>query len=544
MNTKKNLLERLQILSKAKNNPELQAVEITLCKKDILYFFDYYLYTDKNDTFFWQDFNQEVPFILFDFQREAVVEIWNSIINGSKPVSERDLEELNNVFIEKSRQMWISWLIVWIFLYWFLFYKHKYTLVSRTAAEVDSQWDMDSMFEKLRFMIRNLPSWMLPEWFPKQSWNEHNKYMNISDPYSSASITWKTANPDAWRWGTRNAIFLDEMAFMQYAQQINRSAASNTPCRIFNSTPNWEWNEFYRMKLEATKWNIKWLRYHWSEHPYYDDKWYNQKIKGMTKETIAQELEIDYNTAIVWRVYPEFKYTPEKLNYRPLQPLYISIDNSHWWADPHSVIVAQTDNQTWFWYIIDTIEINCSVTSMAELMSWVCKIPLNDLQQEFFERFKTYNTKSAIFISDPYDTHSTLNNSTIFQEYQKVWIYLNIPQNRNKVQQIQMTRSNILKYKISENCVDFASAIINAKYPEIKETTNSTSEHRLPVHNWTSHYRTSLEYLTTYLIENELTKVNKIIDDRPVRDYLTWEIKRNFNLWKNSYNNNKYLITR
>jgi orotate phosphoribosyltransferase-like protein len=31
----------------------------------------------------------------------------------------------------------------------------------------------------------------------------------------------------------------------------------------------------------------------------YNKEWYEWKIKGMTKEKIAQELEIDYNTAIV-----------------------------------------------------------------------------------------------------------------------------------------------------------------------------------------------------------------------------------------------------
>lgn len=48
---------------------------------------------------------------------------------------------------------------------------------------------------------------------------------------------------------------------------------------------------------------IKGLRYHWTEHPFYDKEWYAEKIKGKSKETIAQEYEIDYNTAIVGRVY-------------------------------------------------------------------------------------------------------------------------------------------------------------------------------------------------------------------------------------------------
>jgi hypothetical protein len=45
-------------------------------------------------------------------------------------------------------------------------------------------------------------------------------------------------------------------------------------------------------------------------------------------------------------VYPEFKYTPERIEYNPLLPLYIAIDNSHGGADPHAIIIAQTNNKT------------------------------------------------------------------------------------------------------------------------------------------------------------------------------------------------------
>ena len=59
---------------------------------------------------------------------------------------------------------------------------------------------MDSMFEKIRFMIRNLPIWMLPVGFSRDvSKDKSNAYMNISDPNTQASITGKTANPDAGR---------------------------------------------------------------------------------------------------------------------------------------------------------------------------------------------------------------------------------------------------------------------------------------------------------------------------------------------------------
>jgi hypothetical protein len=71
--------------------------------------------------------------------------------------------------------------------------------------------------------------------------------------------------------------------------------------------------------------------------------------------------------------------------------------------------------------------------------------------------------------------------------------------------------------------IDFASAILNSRYPERAEGSNSTSNNILPVHNQFSHYRTALEYLTTYLLENE-NKYNKketFKDLRPKRNYVT-----------------------
>jgi len=49
----------------------------------------------------------------------------------------------------------------------------------------------------------------------------------------------------------------------------------------------------------------------------------------MTPEEIAQELEIDYDTSLKGRVYPEFTQKPEDIYYDPIKYTFISIDNSH-----------------------------------------------------------------------------------------------------------------------------------------------------------------------------------------------------------------------
>lgn len=66
------------------------------------------------------------------------------------------------------------------------------------------------------------------------------------------------------------------------------------------------------------------------------------------------------------------------------------------------------------------------------------------------------------------------------------------------------------------------AAISNARYPTRSDNSQSTSEITLPIHDQTSHYRTSMEYLVTYLEERKPLQVDDFIPDRvPVRNYLT-----------------------
>ena len=81
--------------------------------------------------------------------------------------------------------------------------------------------------------------------------------------------------------------------------------------------------------------------------------------------------------------------------------------------------------------------------------------------------------------------------------------------------------------RYNSNCLDFASAIMNARYPEIKEDSNRTTPASLPVHNWTSHYRSALEYFVTYIMENPILKESKervVKDTRPKRDRVTGKL--------------------
>ena len=121
--------------------------------------------------------------------------------------------------------------------------------------------------------------------------------------------------------------------------------------------------------------------------------------------------------------------------------------------------------------IIDSIELFITPQNCAEFLSGQPRFELTDSQLRFLERYKKYNWQKAIFIADPYDTMSAMGNSTILEDYRKVGINLFIPNERNKERQISKTRTNIYRVRYNDYCLDFASAIMNSRYPEVRESS-------------------------------------------------------------------------
>lgn len=106
---------------------------------------------------------------------------------------------------------------------------------------------------------------------------------------------------------------------------------------------------------------------------------------------------------------------------------------------------------------------------MASFLTCQPKGEISNNQYEFLERYKNYNWRKATFISDPYDTKVAMGNSTILEDFRKVGINLMIPSERKKSEQIMITRTNLYKIRYNEHCLDWASAMMNSRYPERKE---------------------------------------------------------------------------
>lgn len=499
------LKDRAVLLTKCKDDPKLRACVYEKCKNDPAYFIETFLFTAKNTVFFSEAVPNDVPFLLFDFQKDVLEEMIECITTGK------------NLFIEKSRQMGITWLIMAVFLWGFLFNGWRVHIISQKEEYVDKLGDIQSCFERLRYFLRMTPEWLLPEGFSKDVSGANVKFRAIVAPDGISSITGESANPNAGTGGTYTCIFMDEMAKQDNAKTINTACASATQCRIFNSTPyGGEGTEYYAMRKMAMQKKIRGVSLLWSLNPFYTKEWYEWKTAGMTEEQIQQELEINYTVSVIGRVYPRFQNVPSgdvrigDYKYDYTLPLYVAIDNAHGaGADPHAIVVAQKDDYGHI-RIIDSCQSQMNVSETAHFLA---KRPLPGQMDEklvkFYDRWQKY--KPAVFIADPHDTMSQNNDTSIYDIYAKAGIYLTRPTVSNTKdilgEQIRQTTLALKRLDVNrETCEDFVSALQNAKYPERAENSQSTTPNRKPVHNWTSHYRTALEYLILYL--NQMDETN------------------------------------
>jgi len=519
--------------AKPKEKEKIITKELLECYEDPVYFIENYLYTDKNPFFFSNRIQTLVPYLLFEFQIETIDQLLDAV------------EKWERAFIEKSRQLWLSWLISAFALWWYLFRDWKILFISAKEDYVDKIWDMQSLFQKIRFMTAQIPKWMLPKGFLMDS---HMPRLRIHKPKWewTWSISWESANNNAWTGWTYKFVFWDEFSKIENASSLNTSLQATTWCIIYNGTPYWKFNEYYRMRLLAMKGKMKMLTIHWSKHPFYTQDWYDWRTKAMTPEQIAQELEISYDASVTGRVYPRFANMPiwdcmfGTYKYDPYLPLYCSIDHSHGGTDNFAIILAQTTSN-WKIRIVDSLQLP-SLTTIDECASLLWRQPIGQLDDEavgFLERYKEY--KMPVFIWDPYDSNSTWNDTSISKIFRNYGITLNTPDRKKGIQdRIREAQINMKRIEVNvdtENAYSinwlFVASMQNAKYPNRNETSQSTSDNYKPVHDQSSHFRTSFEYLISFIIESEewmgiiwgkrQEEREKVLVEVP--DFVTWKNK-------------------
>jgi phage terminase large subunit len=263
-------------------------------------FIDHYGYTyDPRNA--GSDMPTRLPFVLFPRQRQFVLFLLSC------------LNDDENGLVEKSRDMGATWVCcafsVWL---WLFFPGVSIGWGSRKEQLVDRIGDPDSIFEKLRILIRALPDVLLPEGFNPV---DHMSHMKIINPETESTITGE-AGDNIGRGGRKRIYFKDESAHYERPEKIEAALADNTRCQIDISV-NGLGNVFHRRREAGVEWEpgvrvdpgvTRVFIMDWRDHPAKDQAWYDQRRRKATNDGLlhifAQEVDRNYAAAVDGVVIP------------------------------------------------------------------------------------------------------------------------------------------------------------------------------------------------------------------------------------------------
>lgn len=211
--------------------------------------------------------------------------------------------------VEKSRDMGATWLCcafsVWLWLFW---PGAAVGWGSRKEQLVDRIGDPDSIFEKMRMIVRGLPTEFRPVGLSE---SEHMTYMRFVNPENAATITGE-AGDNIGRGGRKLIYFKDESAHYERPEKIEAALADNTRVQVDISSVAGLGNVFHRRREAGVEWapgepiergRTSVFVMDWRDHPAKSADWYaTRKAKAEADglmHVFAQEVDRDYAAAVV-----------------------------------------------------------------------------------------------------------------------------------------------------------------------------------------------------------------------------------------------------
>lgn len=404
----------------------------------------------------------------------------------------RQLNKGNDLHVEKSRQMLLSWATMIFFLHQVLLIENTQLLIISAkqvfADDGGKTSTPQSLLGKARFVYDHLPGFLSKDLEGEEVLTFKN--MSIINKKNNSTIKAETSSPNAGRGGNYNMIFIDEAAYIPDSEAV--FTACRLACKkglIVCSTPNGKGNILWRLKYGTEESGFEYLRFHWSDHPLRSKEWYNQRKKSMTDEQVSKELEIKYTTIISGKIFEEFNYEQhvysERLTYNSALPVHTSWDFGI--GDPTAILFIQTDPNDYI-YIIDEYQDSGKDTSFyaEKIVEIVNKWGLN----------KT-DAKNLLIHSTHYGDPAGRQRgprleSWIGDLYNRAGIIIKTKPGVSKIDKINRVKTLIRNNRIliSPHCTGIIEAIQNYRR-ETDKFGRILSEK--PVHDWASHYNDSLQ---------------------------------------------------
>ena len=481
---------RAALLQKAENDLELQAVIREKCRIDDEFFFNVFAW-----TFDPRLAEPVVPFILYPKQVKLVHWL-NYLLAKSRT------EKVNGI-IDKPRDVGATFTVMTWILKKFLFEEFSARVGSRKEDYVDKRGEQDTLFFKFDFTLERLPKWLIKEPTERASMILTNGTNNISG---------ESANPNFGRGGRKTISVFDEHAFWEYARSSWESAGESTNFRLSMSTPpeTGRDSHFYKL-LTGQMGTVEKFEFDWTDVPTRNQEWMIKQRETKSEEELAREVLKSYEGTLEGKVYAtDFRLAKmSTVDYKPHLPLFV-----HWDFGLDTVAMGwmQKDMETNKLYLIDSYSnSNKAIDFYVPFVTGVIQSGVQngqviheytDYERTLIERHANWNKTITHFGDPDVNKRSIQNGESTKDVLERYGIYVQSTSWAGRTWQDikEKTKLSFRRLEINEARNEiFISAMRNAKYPKKREGSQSTTEPIKPVHDWTSHFRSSYEYF----IDNE-----------------------------------------
>jgi hypothetical protein len=279
-----------------------------------------------------------VPFELFPTQRKLCN--W---------LDEIVFDKRSSGIIEKARDEGATEQIVrWGIHNWLFREGFSMLLSSRTEDEVDTKKKQGTLFERARFQIRLLPTWMLPAGFNLQKDLLPDKL--IAAPNGN-TLVGQAPVENMGRGDRVTCAMFDEFAFWRFGGYPQfRSMSQTTDSIIMPSSVGGRLNQYADIAHDDA--THKFVM-DWRQNPFKDKRWYDALPYGfispkMSRTSIAQEVDRDYEASQpgkVWKPQEPYIFISRSEFLKPFEKAKVA----HYFKDPQGRFKIPDD-----WRIVRT----------------------------------------------------------------------------------------------------------------------------------------------------------------------------------------------
>ena len=299
---------------------------------------------------------------------------------------------------------------------------------------------------------------------------------------------------------------MDEFAFWENDASAWGSTADTTNCRIVLTTPGIIPNtKAKRLRFGTDGEKIKVITLPYYLDPRKDEKWLEKERARRSTEDFAREIMIDWEGSVTGKVYPEIRYADiGNFPFNPSWPKYVSWDFGLdgvafglWQYNPTNgkmrLVDCYTNSDQPIHYYFPFF--GKPIDSLFQY---------NDFDIDAIEAWKIYNAAKSTHYGDPDVKKRSLVSKTkestrsVLRDGCGVIVQTNPASNdfTTRRDKTKVLLQHGIEINDNPRTKIFVDAIKNSVYPQKSDTSQSTSAIVLPVHNWASHHRTQMEYLS------------------------------------------------